>query len=272
MNSFEQLACWVFGCDRTRLYLGDYEADDNKIGLFHKALDSYAKGMPVQYITRESEFMGLKFRVDSNVLIPRPETEVLVEQVLKLMEKIGKESKHILDIGTGSGAIAVSLTKCDPLCKIIASDISEEALGLARSNAVLNGVEDRVRFILADLFLGIPENERFDLIISNPPYIPSDSYEALPLEVKCEPKLALDGGPNGLAFYRRIIPESVIWLKPEGYLVLEVGFGQAGAVERLIENTGLYRDKKIIKDYNGIDRVVIARRQSTELRINKGVL
>lgn len=262
MNSFEQLACWVFDCDRARLYLGDYHADENKIGLFHKALDSYAKGIPIQYITQEAEFMGLKFRVNPGVLIPRPETEILVEQVLKLAAKNEPESRYILDIGTGSGAIAVSLTKYDSLCKIIASDISADALNLARLNAASNGAEHRIRFVLADLFLGISENERFDFIVSNPPYIPSDSCEALPLEVQCEPRIALDGGPNGLAFYKKIIPESAVWLNPGGYLVLEIGFGQAAAVEKLIDDTRLYRDKKIIKDYNGINRVIIARRKS----------
>ena len=261
MDSLEQLACWAFDCDRTQLHLGDYEVDEERMKAFHEALDSYARGVPVQYITGGTEFMGLEFQVNPSVLIPRPETEVLVERVLQLMSKEGFASPYILDLGTGSGAIAVSLTKHNPLCKIVASDISEEAMEVARANAVLNGVIDRIHFILSDLFSGIDENERFDLVISNPPYIPADRYEVLPLEVKNEPRIALDGGEKGLDFYRKIIPESAKRLKGLGYLVMEMGFGQSEAVKKLADDTGSFIDTEIVKDYNGINRVFFARKR-----------
>lgn len=261
MDSLEQLACWAFDCDQTQLHLGDYEADEEKIRIFYEALDSYTRGVPVQYITGGTEFMGLEFQVDPSVLIPRPETEVLVERVLRLMDKEGLSSPYILDLGTGSGAIAVSLTKHNPLCKIVASDISEEVLEVAKANAALNGTEERIKFILSDLFNGIDENERFDLIISNPPYIPAENYEALPLEVKSEPRLALDGGRKGLEFYNKIIPESVKRLKGGGYLVLEMGFGQAETIKRLADQTGSFSETEMIRDYNGINRVFFARKR-----------
>jgi release factor glutamine methyltransferase len=261
MDSLEQLACWAFECDRTQLYLGDYEADEENMKMFHEALDSYARGVPVQYITGETEFMGLELQVNPSVLIPRPETEVLVERVLQLMGKEGFASPYILDLGTGSGAIAVSLTKHNPLCRIVASDISEEVLEVARANAALNGVTDRIRFILSDLFNGIDENEKFDLIISNPPYIPADHYDALPLEVKNEPRVALDGGEKGLEFYRKIIPESARRLKEGGHLVLEMGFGQSEAIKGLADDTGSFVQTEIIKDHNGINRVFFARKR-----------
>ncbi len=261
MDSLEQLACWAFNCDRAQLYTGDYEADDENIKLFHEALDSYARGIPVQYITGEAEFMGFDFDVNPSVLIPRPETEILVERSLALIEREGMAEPFILDLGTGSGAIAVSLTKLSPSCKIMASDVSEEALEVGRENAAANGVGDRIEFILSDFFERIPKNGKFDLIISNPPYIPSEDYDSLPLEVRSEPRIALDGGERGLEFYRKIIPESEKRLKRGGYLILEIGYGQTTAIRGLIESAGSYRDVEIIKDYNNIDRVVFAKRR-----------
>jgi len=261
MDSLEQLACWVFNCDRTQLYMGDYEADEEKIEAFHEALDSYARGVPVQYITGVAEFMGLEFDVNSSVLIPRPETEMLVERVLTLIEREGMELPEILDLGTGSGAIAVSLTKMDPSCKIIASDVSEEALEVARGNSAANGITEGIDFVVSDLFSGIPESAKFDIIISNPPYIPSEDYDSLPPEVKSEPRIALDGGPKGLDYYRRIIPEASGRLKDGGFLVLEIGFGQAGDVMRIMELCGDYHRSEVIKDYNDIYRIMIAKRR-----------
>jgi release factor glutamine methyltransferase len=260
MDYLEQLACWVFDCDRTQLYLGDYEADEERIKAFHEALDSYSRGIPVQYITGETEFMGLDFQVNPSVLIPRQETEILVERVLQLMEREKMASSRILDLGTGSGIIAVSLTKLNPLCKIVASDISEEALEVAASNAALNGVRSKISFILSDLFNMLGSGEKFDLIISNPPYIPSDNYDALPLEVRSEPKVALDGGIEGLEFYRKIIPESAKRLKKNGYLVLEMGFGQAGQIRKMSDEAGCFGEYDIVKDYGGIDRVLFAKK------------
>ena len=261
MDSLEQLACWAFNCDRAQLYTGDYEADEENIKLFHEALDSYARGIPVQYITGEAEFMGFDFDVNPSVLIPRPETEILVERVLTLIEREGIAEPSILDLGTGSGAIAVSLTKLSPSCKIVASDVSEEALEVGRENAAANGVGDRIEFVLSDLFERIPGKRKFDLVISNPPYIPSEDYGSLPPEVRSEPRIALDGGLKGLEFYKRIIPDAAKRLNRGGFLILEIGYGQARAVKDLLESAGLYRDIEILKDYNDIDRIVFAKRR-----------
>jgi len=261
MDSLEQLACWAFNCDRTQLYTGDYEADEENIKLFHEALDSYARGVPVQYITGETEFMGFDFDVNPSVLIPRPETEILIERVLALIEREGMAEPFILDLGTGSGAIAVSLTKLSPSCRIIASDVSEEALEIGTENAAANGVGNRIEFVLSDLFERIPKKEKFDLIISNPPYIPSEDYDSLPPEVKSEPRIALDGGPKGLDFFRKIMPEAARRLRRGGYIALEIGYGQAPAIKDLIEAAGSFRDIEIVKDYNDIDRAVFAKRR-----------
>lgn len=260
MNAIEQLACWVFNCTRTQLCLRDYEADEAKMELFSKSLVSYKQGVPIQYITGETEFMGLKLRVNPSVLIPRPETEILVEKVLELMKEDGFITPHILDLGTGSGAIAVGLTKYNPLCKIIASDVSVEALTLAQSNAYLNGVANKIQFMIADIFNGIREDIKFDLIVSNPPYVPSESYALLPVCVRHEPRLALDGGPEGLNFYKRIVPESARRLNTGGYLALEVGDGQADAVYAIIDRVGAYDRIRFLQDYSGTDRILLARR------------
>ncbi|MFA5148273.1 MAG: peptide chain release factor N(5)-glutamine methyltransferase [Candidatus Omnitrophota bacterium] len=261
MDSLEQLACWAFNCDRTQLYMGEYEADEEKIEAFHEALDSYARGIPVQYITGLAEFMGFEFEVNCSVLIPRPETEILVERVLALIERESMERPRILDLGTGSGAIAVSLTKLSPSCRILASDVSEEALEVARGNSAANGLGEGIEFVNSDLFKGIPDKIKFDVIISNPPYIPSEDYDSLPLEVRSEPRIALDGGLKGLEFYGKIIPEASARLKKGGFLALEIGYGQSGAVRGIIEDSGAYSQVDVIKDYNDIDRIVFAKRR-----------
>ncbi|MDD4878882.1 MAG: peptide chain release factor N(5)-glutamine methyltransferase [Candidatus Omnitrophica bacterium] len=261
MDSLEQLACWAFNCDRAQLYTGDYEADEENIKLFHEALDSYARGIPAQYITGEAEFMGFDFDVNPSVLIPRPETETFVERVLTLMEREGITEPSILDLGTGSGAIAVSLTKLSPSCKMVASDVSEEALEVGRENAAANGVGERIEFVLSDLFERIPGKRKFDLVISNPPYIPSEDYDSLPPEVRSEPRIALDGGRKGLEFYKKIIPDAAKRLNRGGYLALEIGYGQAQAINDLLASAGSYRDIEILKDYNDIDRIVFAKRR-----------
>lgn len=261
MDRVEQLACWAFDCSRTELYTGDYMKGEPRIGRFFEALKKSACGMPIQYIMGDCEFMGLKFFVSPSVFIPRPETEILIENTLRLIKEEHLNTPYVLDIGTGAGAIAVSLTKYDPSCKIVASDISEDALKVALDNARFNGVDGRIKFVLADLFLGIGRRESFDLIISNPPYIPSDDYDNLPFEVKYEPKVALDGGRKGLDFYKKMIPESAKRLKSKGFLILEMGFGQAEAIRDLIDRSGTYCEIKILKDYNGIDRVIFAKRR-----------
>lgn len=219
---------------------------------------------PVQYIMGKSEFCGLDFIVNENVLIPRPETELLVETIIDLIAHYTQLTTkltthyplHILDLCTGSGCIAISLTKAVTDCKIVASDISEGALKIAEENAKANGVFGRIDFIKSDIFKDI--KGEFDIIAANPPYIAKDEFCELQEEVLREPRIALDGGADGLDFYRRIIPEAAKYLKSGGYLIMEIGFGQSTAVCKIIKTDNRLRLAGIKKDRNGIDRVIVA--------------
>jgi len=256
VNEAELVLTHVLNCDRLSLYLNkDSKLDKDKSALFSSILKRRIKGQPVQYILGSSEFMGLKFKVDKRVLIPRPETEILVEAAIEGLKNI--EKPDVLDIGTGSGCIAVSLAKNIPNCKIMATDISPEALELAGQNADLYRV--KIEFLRSDLFAGLRLKE-FDLIISNPPYVPTRELKSLAREISFEPVLALDGGSDGLDFYRRIISQASGYLKKGGLLVFEVGINQAGQVKDMLETGEKFDDLRIIKDYNNIQRVVIARR------------
>lgn len=202
------------------------------------------------------EFMKLKFYVDNRVLIPQPDTEILVENVISIVENIQKDCQKeikILDLCTGSGIIGVCLKKNLQNVKVHASDISECALDVAKKNSIQNNVD--ISFIKSDLFDNI--NEKFDVIVSNPPYIESSTLEGLSMEVKNEPKIALDGGKDGLDFYRKIIKEAPNFLNKSGYLSLEIGYNQKDAVEKLLK-TYKYKDIQIKKDLSNIDRVIIS--------------
>jgi len=215
-------------------------------------------GCPVAYLLGYKEFWGLPFRVNRSVLIPRPETELVVEKILTL--PLSPEPL-ILDIGTGSGNIAVSLAKELPSARIMATDISKRALRLAGVNARLNQV-DNVRFILSNLFKAFEQSQmRFDLIVSNPPYVAQDDWQKLDRSVRdFEPKKALLAGQDGLGFIRRLVRKAGQYLQPAGFLVMEIGAGQAEEVVRLLE-TG-WSHIEIDNDYAGFPRVVSARRKS----------
>jgi len=215
-------------------------------------------GCPVAYLLGYKEFWGLPFRVNRSVLIPRPETELVVEKILTL--PLSPEPL-ILDIGTGSGNIAVSLAKELPSARIMATDISKRALRLAAVNARLNQV-DNVRFILSNLFKAFEQSQmRFDLIVSNPPYVAHDDWQKLDRSVRdFEPKKALLAGQDGLGFIRRLVRKAGQYLQPAGFLVMEIGAGQAEEVVRLLE-TG-WSHIEIDNDYAGFPRVVSARRKS----------
>jgi len=216
---------------------------------------------PLQYIIGKEKFFGLDFMVNEHVLIPRPETEILVETALHTIDAIRNTqyAVRILDLCTGSGNIAISLmslTKNAADCRIVASDISERALEVARENARLNGVFNNITFIKSNLFKDI--EGRFDLIISNPPYIARNEFDTLPKEVLKEPRSALDGGPDGLDFYRRIFFEAPRYLKHDGYCVVEIGFGQLSAIEDIIGSTKEFKLIEVKKDQYAIDRVIVA--------------
>lgn len=220
----------------------------------------YPEGYPTQYIEGNIEFMGLEFTVNEDVFIPRPETELLVEktiETIKTTQELNKLNElKILDLCTGSGNIAISLTKFLDNCRIIASDISYQVLCVAKENAKLNLVDKNIDFILSDLFEDLPKT-KFDIIVSNPPYIVSSDIAGLQKEISFEPPIALDGGPDGFDFHRKIIKGAAGFLTKGGSLVLEIGFNQAEDIKRLyLEND--FINIKFINDYNNIRRIAIA--------------
>ncbi len=215
---------------------------------------------PLQYILGTQEFQGLEIAVTSDVLIPRPETELLVEEATHAI--VAHPRPVIADVGTGSGCIAIALAKACPTARIYASDISWPALAVARRNVAEHDVARQVKFVHADLlnpFAVAPEGS-FDAVVSNPPYVPDGAIEALEPEVsRYEPRLALAAGIDGLTYYRRLLSAAPVLLKPGGHLIVELGYGQATAVRKLAETTGL-SVLRCRKDDAGIERVLILRR------------
>jgi release factor glutamine methyltransferase len=229
---------------------------------YKSLLNKRIRGEPTQHILGRREFWSLDLKVTPEVFIPRPETELLVEEVLKIFGDERSLALRFMDVGTGSGAIAIALAKELKGCSILAEDISWRAILLARENASIHGVSGRIRFLVGNLFSALKEGEsRFDLIFSNPPYIPSAKIETLPKEIaEFEPRVALDGGPDGLAFFRNIVRGARSFLKDGGWVVLEVGEEQARAVAEMIRNTGSFESPCIIGDHSGVDRIVRARK------------
>ncbi len=223
---------------------------------YFKSIKRLENGEPLQHITKHQEFMKMNFYVDKEVLIPRPDTEVLVEEVIKIATKIN--AKKILDLCTGSGAIAVSLAKYIENSQITAVDISEKALEIANINANSNKVDGKITFIKSDLFKQL-KKEKYDIIVSNPPYIKKEIIKTLDREVQKEPAIALDGGYDGLDFYRKIISTANEYLKFNGYLCLEIGYDQKESIMELIENEENYVDTYSKKDLYENDRVIITK-------------
>lgn len=243
--------------DRLYIHLNLYkELTDIQLDSFNKMIEDRLKGRPIAYIVNNREFMGLDFYVEEGVLIPRPDTEPLVEEVIDLAKD--KEDLKIVDIGTGSGAITVSLAKYIKNCEVYSLDISEKALSIGLKNATSNGVENKINFIKSDVFSGIEDKDlSLDIIVSNPPYIKKSDIPTLHTQVKdYEPYIALEGGEDGLDFYRKITEESVKYLKTKGILAFEVGHDQASDVSDILKVNG-YSNIYTKKDLQGIDRVVI---------------
>ncbi len=214
------------------------------------------QGEPLQYIIGWQEFMKLKLLVTKDVLIPQPDTEILVEEVISIAKKI--DNPLILDLCTGSGAIAISIAKYVPNIKIVATDISKKALEIAKKNAKLNGVLNTIDFIESDLFSKL-KNQKFDIIVSNPPYIASDEIRKLPKDVQKEPQIALDGGKDGLDFYRKIIKEGYKFLNRQGFLCLEIGYNQKEEVKAIVNKERRYVETYSKKDLCQNDRVIVTR-------------
>ena len=243
--------------DRLYIHLNLHkELTKEQLDSFNKMIQDRLKGRPIAYIVNNREFMGLDFYVEEGVLIPRPDTEPLVEEVIELVK--GKENLKIVDIGTGSGAITVSLAKYIKDCQVYSLDISDKALSIGLKNAISNEVEDKINFIKSNIFSGIEDKGlELDVIVSNPPYIRRADIETLHTQVKdYEPYIALEGGADGLDFYRDITRESVKYLKDKGILAFEVGHDQAEDVSEILKHNG-YTNIYTKKDLQGIDRVVI---------------
>ncbi|MEJ2110536.1 MAG: peptide chain release factor N(5)-glutamine methyltransferase [Acidobacteriota bacterium] len=220
----------------------------------------HAKGEPIQYLTGEREFFGLDFRVTPAVLVPRPETEFLVEAAVSIIQnKIGPNVRF-LDIGTGSGCIAISIAIENPGCSGCATDISSPALEIAKFNARRHKVAGRIKFIRSDLLDCFRMKPVFDLILCNPPYVAMDEYDTLACNVKdFEPHLALFGGRDGLDVFRRLIPGAASYLKPEGFLLLEIGAGQLHSVRSLLDREGFVFED-VLEDLQGIPRCLIMKK------------
>ncbi len=242
----------AFSVDRTQFYLHPERIPlPRQAEQFLDMVEKRCARIPVQYITGKQTFMGLSFDVVPAVLIPRMDTEILVETVLSW---IGGRKAEVLDLCTGSGCIAVSIAKLARNARVTASDISAEALETAKKNSRQNGTD--IRFLEGDLFTPFCREERFDAIVSNPPYIPCAELAQLEPEVRdWEPALALDGSADGLAFYRRIIREAPVHLKDGGLLAFEIGYEQGKAVSELMRQAG-FGGVCVQKDLAGLDRVV----------------
>ena len=228
---------------------------------YERRIQDRLTGTPLQYITGVQDFMGIPIRVNRNVLIPRLDTEVVVEEALKIIEEKGWAHPDVLDMCTGSGAIGVSIAVRSPESIVTMTDISEEALKTAMQNAGLNEVNRKCVFLLGDMFDALPPDREYDMIICNPPYIETKEIERLSIEVReKEPRLALDGGKDGLDFYRRIAKDAGAHLRTGGVLVLEIGYDQAGSVKRILGKAKTFTDIHKIRDLAGLDRAIIAER------------
>lgn len=253
----EVLLMHTLACDRAYLYAHpERELTEDEMSRYDEHLSERSRGVPSQYITGHQEFYGLDFIVGPGVLIPRPETEHLVEAVLDLTNHI-PPGPHIVDVGTGSGAIAVVIAHELPDAYVYATDISEEALEIARANATRLQVDDDIEFHLTDLLEGCPD-EKFDIVVSNPPYVGESEHDKVQLEVrKFEPHMAVFGGHEGMDIYRRLIPQALRVLRPGRWLAMEIGYSQEAQVTALLAG---WEEVKSIPDLQGIPRVVVARK------------
>ncbi|MCX7876176.1 MAG: peptide chain release factor N(5)-glutamine methyltransferase [Melioribacteraceae bacterium] len=250
----ELLLANILTCKRIDLYLSfDRPLKENEIIKYRDFIRRRGNNEPLQYILGKVEFYNLEFMVNNSVLIPRPETEILVEEIISVNKS--KSNLKILDIGTGSGIIPICLAKnlTNPI--LTAIDISVEAIEVAKQNAINNHVDEKISFINEDINKFNIENDSFDIIVSNPPYISVNEYQTLQNEVKnYEPKIALTDNNDGVTFYKLIIDKSIKWLKPNGYLFFELGYNQRKVVEFLMNEN--FNQIKIVKDFQNIDRVI----------------
>lgn len=237
--------------------------EEDKAGKLDSWIARRAKREPLQYVIGEVEFRGRDFMVGPGVLIPRPETELLVDEALSLLKDCKADRPLFLDLCTGSGCVAVSLAMEFHCACVLATDVSDEALETTVKNALIHDVIEELECLKGDIFEAVedhPLKGAFDIIVANPPYIKTADIFGLEKEVSgFEPHLALDGGTDGLRVIRKIIKDAHLYLKPGASLLMEIGFGQGEAVLELFKDVGIYEDVRLVKDYSDIDRIAIAR-------------
>ncbi len=257
----ELMLAHVLGMPRLKLYLSfERTVSETELAILRELVRRRGNREPVQHIIGTVSFCGHELAVNRDVLIPRPETELLAEQCWSWLERKESESPRILDIGTGSGCIAVAVAARCPKAKVTAVDISSAALEVARSNATRHGLADRIVFLHGDVFVPLLQDARFDLIVSNPPYIPTAEIARLEPEVRdYEPRVALDGGGDGLVFGRRLAAEAPAHLESGGWLAVEFGDGQAGELEACFTSAG-WTVESVVADHQDRPRILIARR------------
>ena len=250
----QTLLAHALGKDRTYLIINFNETlTDDLLATYQALIDRRAAGEPLQYIVGHQEFYGLEFEVTPAVLIPRPETELIVEETIRLAASLAEPA--IIDVGTGSGCIAVTLARELETARVMATDISAAALQVARRNAQKHGLSDRVQFLATDLLNGVAV--KADFILSNPPYIAPHEIPTLQREVRdWEPHTALTDFSDGLQFYRRLLTEAPAHLKPKGYLIMEMGYQQAETIKALVDRT-VWSEPKALRDLQGIERTLV---------------
>jgi release factor glutamine methyltransferase len=258
----EILLAEALGCQRIQLYTAfEEEPGEEKRTVFRELVKQRAEGTPVAYLVGRREFYSLNFKVWPGVLIPRPETELIVVTVLDLVKQSGLADPRIADVGTGSGILAVTLAKHLPAARVVATDTSPIALEVAAENARQHGVADRVEFNECDLLCGIESAATFDFVVSNPPYVSAAEYEKLPRDVKnFEPREALLAGPKGTEVIERLLPQAVERLKPGGHLLIEISPMIHGAAQELLTATTGLQTCPTVKDLARLARVVTAKR------------
>lgn len=253
-----RLLAFVLNKEKEYLMIHQNEQiNENLYKVYLEKIERIKNYEPIQYILENQEFMGFNFYVDKNVLIPQPDTENLVEEVLKIVEKNNIKQPKILDLCTGSGAIAISLAKLIKGSIVYGTDISTEALKIAEDNSISN--QANVLFMKSDMFKNIFKDFRFNIIVSNPPYIETETIKTLDKEVQNEPHLALDGGEDGLKFFREIADKSKLFLHDNGFLCLEIGYNQRIEVEKILKDNE-YRNIYSKKDLSGNDRIIICQK------------
>ena len=256
------LLSYLLNVDKIYIYThGREEVSSEIVDKFFSFVEKRREGYPMNYILKEKEFMGLKFYIEEGVLIPRPDTEILVEYILNMIEeKFGSSPLNIVDIGAGSGCISLSLAWYIKNAFVYSIDIDDKALKVTGENIKRLGLSSKVKLLKSDLFEGIKSLQlegKIDIIVSNPPYIPPKVIETLQPEVKdYEPRRALDGGEDGLDYYRRIIPDSKVYLKDNGIVAFEIGFDQGEDVRNIFLREG-FSKVDILKDLQGLDRVIV---------------